>query len=130
MTKKNLNRTISFFYLTVGLIPVVWMTLVLTNYLLTANELGQLPKSGVNFGQESFPIPYSGTLNLILMLTTFWGIVVIPCVVVGHLLLGQFLRPIPKLTWKQAFISYLGCGLYLILWNFGPFSEMMTWYID
>ncbi|WP_417590070.1 hypothetical protein [Owenweeksia hongkongensis] len=130
MTDKYIDKTISIFYITVGLLPIVWMILVLTNYLLTANELGRLPESGLNFGQESLPIPYSGTVNVVLMIITFWGIAVIPCLVVAHIILGQFLKLIPKLSLKNGLFSYLGCGLYLLLCNFKPFADMMTWYID
>lgn len=130
MTDKRINKSITFFYLTIGLVPIVWMILVLTNYLLPANELGQLPKYGVNFGQERLPIPQSGILNTILMRTTFWGIALIPGLVVAHFLLGQFIRPIPKLNWKYGLLSYLGCGLFLMLCKYKPFADMISWYID
>lgn len=130
MTGNKLNRTISIFYVSLALLPIFWMILVLTNYLLTAQEIGLLPLPGVKIGQERFPIPYSGYLNIILMMTTIWGIVLIPALVCTHFVLGKLINPIPMLNWKYGAISYLGCGLYLVLWNFKPFADMMTWYID
>lgn len=113
-----------------GLLPIIWIILILTNYLITASEIGQLPKYGIDGGRENHPIPYSGFLNMTLMMTTFWGIVVIPFIVLGHYLIGRIIKSFPKLTLKQVLTSYIGCGLYLLLWNWKPFSEMMTWYID
>ncbi|MCK9480140.1 MAG: hypothetical protein M0R38_00055 [Bacteroidia bacterium] len=130
MTQKRINNIVSLTYWTIGLLPVIWVILVLTNYLITGNELGHLPKYGIDGGQESYPIPYSGLVNMILMMTTFWGIVIIPCIVLGHFIIGRLIKPFPKLTLRQALTSYIGCGLYLLLWNWKPFSAMMTWYID
>jgi hypothetical protein len=130
MTHKSINSIISFAYWTMGLLPVIWILLVLSNYLIAGNELGQLPKYGIDGGRESYPMPYSGILNILLMLTTFWGIVLIPFIVFGHFLIGHLIKSFPKLTIKDALTSYIGCGLYLLLSTWKPFVEMMYWYID
>ena len=130
MTQKRINNIVSLTYWTMGLLPVIWIFLVLANYLITGNELGHLPRSGIDNKQEGYSLPYSGILNIVLLLTTSWGIIVIPVIVLGHFLIGQLIKSFPKLTLKHALTSYIGCGLYLLLSAWKPFISMMYWYID
>lgn len=92
----RINKIIPIVYWLFGLLPVIWMIMVLTNYLVTGSDLGHLPKYGIDGGQESYPLPYSGILNMILMVATNFGVAVIPIIVMGHFLIGLWVLQIAR----------------------------------
>lgn len=137
MINKNTNKILFYGYWFVCLVPVIWILFISINYLITYIDLGRLPRYGsdsgfeieLKSGREIYPIPFSGILNIFLMNTTIWCIFYLPLVVIGHFVIGLLVKSFPKLTLHQALISYLGCALYLLLWEWMPFAKMMMWYL-
>lgn len=129
--KNFVRRFLDGLYLLIGLIPIVWMTLLVIAYFQVANEIGYWPKyNNPDYGQYNHLLIYDSNLNIFLMMSSLWGIIVVPCLISTHFIITRFCYKSLKIRWLNVLT---GLAPYVLLWLFmatPPTSEIWNWYID
>jgi len=125
------NRLIRFGYLTLGLIPIIWLILVSITYFKVGSEIGHLPTyNNPDSGQFKLFLKYDSVWNFGLLMTSMWGVIIIPLLLIGHIILSRYLKSIPKLRITDAIFGYAGYLIFILFWTVSPMSDIITWYMD
>jgi hypothetical protein len=131
--KKKLNKLnwIDKILLIIGIIPLIWISLVLITYFKVALEIGSFPM---------YNNPDSGQFKLFLSNYSFWnygllfisqiGIVTVPILLILYRVFSNYSNILPKLTMKSILFGYSGYLILICFFLIRPLSEIVYWYLD
>ncbi len=103
------SKTIRIVYITLGVIPLIWLLLVSITYFKIANEVGHFPMyNNPDSGQAELFLKYDSVWNMGLFIYSMWGVIITPMLMIIHFTLSKFFCQIPKLRILDVIYGYVG----------------------
>ena len=129
-----MKKLIETTYLIIGLIPILWLFLIYGNYFSVSIDAGEFPEylSGLNAEIYTKPFAPYGILMTAVMYLIYFGVVVLPLLIMIHLIIASQTKLLKDVSFKFLILSYSG---YLICLGFvglhiDPVREMFMFFID
>ena len=117
--------------LAIGIIPLIWIGLVLITYYKVISDVGSLPiHNKPEPGQYELFLSNYSIWNYGLLLISQIGVIAVPVLLILYKILSNYWIKISKLTVKSVLFGYGGYIVFILFWSIKPLAEILVWYLD